>query len=158
MPVARENRFDKQDLKIIGFATGAVILAGLVVAAVILIGTGRESAQKKAGPFPAGLASAVKSDLKDGGPYFFPDPFGGDKNMLLALEDGRIVALSNIVPNSKSCTVKWKGSQNTFVDCHGDKLKSTELARYASSVGKSGNLKGILLIDPRNLLPPPSPA
>jgi hypothetical protein len=156
--VARENRFDRQDVKIIAFATGAVILAGLVVAAVILIGTGRESSQKKAGPFPAGLASAVKSDLQDGGPYFFPDPFGGDKNMLLAIEDGKVVALSNIVPGSKSCTVRWKGSQNTFLDCHDDKLKSTELARYASSIGKTGNLKGILLIDPRDLLPPPNPS
>jgi hypothetical protein len=156
--VKQANRFDKTDVKIIGIATAAVILAGLVVAAVILIGTGRESSQKKAGPFPAGLASAIKSDLKDGGPYFFPDPFGGDKNMLLALEDGKIVALANVVPNSKDCAVKWKGSQHAFVDCHGDKLQSTELARYASSVGESGNLKGILLIDPRELLPPPNPA
>lgn len=152
------KRFDKQDVKILLVATGAVILAGLVVAAVILVGTGRQSAQKKAGPFPAGLASAMRSDLKQGGPYFFPDPFGGDKNMLLALEDGKIVALSNIVPGSKTCTVRWKGSENTFLDCHGDKLKSTELARYASSVAEDGNLKGILLIDPRQLLPPPNPS
>ena len=155
---ARENRFDKQDVKILALATGAVILAGLVVAAVILIGTGREGAQKKVGAFPAGLASAVSSDLKDGGPYFFPDPFGGNKNMLLALEHGKIVALATLLPNSKTCEVKWKGSENAFVDCHGDKLKSTELARYASSVGQSGNLKGILLIDPRQLLPPPNPS
>lgn len=159
MPVAaRENRFDKQDVKILALASGAVILAGLVVAAVILIGTGRENSQKKAGPFPAGLASAVKTDLQDGGPYFFPDPFGGDKNMLMALEAGKIVALSNVVPNSKSCLVKWKGSQDAFVDCHGDKLKTTELARYASSVGRTGSFKGILLIDPRELLPPPNPS
>lgn len=155
---ARENRFDKQDVKIIALASGAVILAGLVVAAVILIGTGRESAQKKAGAFPAGLASAVRSDLKDGGPYFFPDPFGGDKNMMLALEDGKIVALATLLPNSKTCQVKWKDSQKAFVDCHGDKLESTELSRYPSSVARSGNLKGILLIDPRELLPPPNPA
>ena len=50
---ARENWFDKQDVKILALATGAVILAGLVVAAVILIGTGRENSQKKAGAFPA---------------------------------------------------------------------------------------------------------
>jgi hypothetical protein len=155
---ASANRFDKQDVKILALASGAVILAGLVVAAVILIGTGREGSQKKVGPFPAGLASAVRSDLKDGGPYFFPDPFGGNKNMLLALENGKIVALASLLPDTKTCEVKWKGSQNAFVDCHGDKLKSTELARYASSVGQSGNLKGILLIDPRQLLPPPNPA
>jgi hypothetical protein len=150
--------FDKGDGKIIVLAAGAVIAAGLVVALVLLVATGRESGQKKAGPFPAGLASAVKADLKDGGPYFFPDPFEGNRNILLALEDGKIVALSNIVPNSKSCVVKWKGSIDSFVDCHGDKLKSTELARFAMSIPKRGDFKGILLIDPRDLLPAPNPA
>jgi hypothetical protein len=150
--------FEKGDGKIIAVAAAAVIAAGLVVALVLLVATGRESGQKKAGPFPAGLASAVKSDLKDGGPYFFPDPFGGNRNMLLALEDGKIVALANIVPNSKTCTVKWKGTIDSFVDCHGDKLKSTELARFALSVPKQGSFKGVLLIDPRDLLPAPTPA
>ena len=150
--------FDKGDGKILALAAGAVIAAGLVVALVLLVATGRMNSQKKAGPFPAGLASAVKSDLKDGGPYFVPDPFGGNRNLLLALEDGKIVALANIVPNSKSCTVRWKGSIDSFVDCHGDKLKSTELARYSMSIPKHGSFKGILLIDPRDLLPAPNPA
>jgi hypothetical protein len=149
---------DKQDVKIVVVATLAVIAAGLVVALVLLVATGREKAQKKEHPFPAGLASAVKADLKDGGPYFYPDPFGGDRNILLAVEGDKIVALSNIVPSSRTCVVKWKGSQDTFVDCHGDKLRSTELARYATSIPRRGDLKGILLIDPRDLLPPPEPA
>jgi hypothetical protein len=54
--------------------------------------------------------------------------------------------------------VKWKGSIDSFVDCHGDKLKSTELARFAMSIPKRGDFKGILLIDPRDLLPAPNPA
>jgi len=150
--------FDKGDGKIIALAAGAVIAAGLVIALVLLVATGRESGQRKAGPFPAGLASAVKSELKDGGPYFFPDPFGGSRNMLLALEDGKVVALSNIVPNSKTCTVKWRGTLDSFVDCHGDKLKSTELARYELSIPKRGDFKGVLLVDPRQLVPAPNPS
>jgi hypothetical protein len=154
VPVA----FDKGDGKIIALAAGAVIAAGLVIALVLLVATGRESGHKKAGPFPAGLASAVKSELKEGGPYFFPDPFGGSRNMLLALEDGKVVALSNIVPNSKTCTVKWRGTLDSFVDCHGDKLKSTELARYELSIPKRGDFKGVLLVDPRQLVPAPNPS
>jgi hypothetical protein len=148
--------FDKGDGKIIVLAAGAVIAAGLVVALVLLVAT--STGKHKPGPFPAGLATAVENDLKDGGPYFYPDPFEGNRNILLALEDGKIVALSNIVPNSKSCVVKWKGSVDSFVDCHGDKLDSTELARFAMSIPKRGNFKGILLIDPRELLPAPNPA
>ena len=60
-----------------------------------------------------------------------PDPFGGDRNILLALEDGQVVALSNVVPGTKDCGVTLeRGSINSFVDCHDDKLKSTDLARY----------------------------
>jgi hypothetical protein len=150
--------FEKGDGKIIAVAAGAVIAAGVLVALVLLVATGRGSGQKKAGPFPAGLASAVKADLKDGGPYFFPDPFGGNRNMLLAIEAGKIVALADVVPNSKTCTVRWKGTIDSFVDCHGDKLKSRELGRYASSVPTRGSFKGVLLIDPLDLLPAPNPA
>jgi hypothetical protein len=148
--------FEKGDGKIIALAAGAVIAAGLVVALVLLVVT--STGKRKPGPFPAGLATAVKKDLKDGGPYFYSDPFGGNKNILLALEDGKIVALWNIVPNSKTCTVKWKGRIDSFVDCHGDKLESTELARFALSVPKHGDFEGELLIDPRDLLPAPNPA
>ena len=59
-----------------------------------------------------------------------PDPFGGNRNILLALEGGKVVALSDIVPGSKDCRVRWRGSINSFVDCHDDKLKSTDLERY----------------------------
>jgi hypothetical protein len=150
--------FEKGDGKIIALATGAVIAAGLAIALVLLVATGRERSQAKAGPFPAGLASAVRANLKEGGPYFFPDPFGGDRNMMLALEGGKIVALSNIVPNSKTCAVRWKGRIDSFVDCHGDKLKSTELARFALSIPRQGDFEGELLIDPRELVPAPNPA
>jgi hypothetical protein len=148
----------RSDARILLLATGAVVLAGLLVAAVLLLATSRGSAPAKYQPFAAGDASSIQRQLKDGGPYFYPDPFGGDRNILLALEHGQIVALSTILPNTTDCQVKWKGSVNHFVDCHGDRLDSTALERYHVEVSESGSTKGLLLIDLRTKTPAPQPA
>jgi hypothetical protein len=148
----------RSDAKILIVATGAVVLAGLLVAAVLLLATSRASSPTKYAPFPAGVAQSIKSQLKDGGPYFFPDPFGGDRNLLLAIEGGKVVALSDILPNTTDCRVRWRGSLDSFVDCHDDKLHSGELARYQSEIGQVGANKGELLIDLRHREPPPNPA
>jgi hypothetical protein len=148
----------RSDAKILLVATGGVVVAGLLVAAVLLFATGRGSGPTKYAPFAAGDASAIKQQLKDGGPYFYPDPFGHDRNILLGLEGGKIVALSDVVPNTTSCRVRWRGSIDSFVDCHGDKLRSQELARFQTEVGQAGSSKGLLLIDLRHREPPPEPA
>lgn len=140
----------RSDAKILLVATGAVLLAGCLVAAVLLFATGRDAGPSKYAPFPAGSASAIKQQLEDGGPFFFPDPFGGNRNILLGLEGGKVVALSDLVPNTTSCRIRWKGRINSFVDCHGDKLKSTEMDRFESEIGETGSTKGLLLIDLRH--------
>ena len=89
---------------------------------MLLLATGRASSPTKYQPFPPASPRRSSSELKDGGPYFVPDPFGGDRNILLALEGGQVVALSDIVPGTKDCRVRWRGSINSFVDCHDDKL------------------------------------
>ena len=136
-------------------ATVAVIAAGLLVAAVLLLATSRASSPTRYRPFPAGVAVSIKHQLEDGGPYFFPDPFGGDRNILLAIEGGKVVALSDILPETTDCRVRWRGSINSFVDCHDDKLRSTELARYRAEIGQAGANTGELLIDLRHREPPP---
>lgn len=146
----------RSDAKILLVAAGAVIAAGLLVAAVLLLATGRASSPTRYEPFDAGVAAAIRKDLKDGGPYFVPDPFGGDRSILLAIEDGEVVALSDVVPGTKDCRVRWRGSINSFVDCHDDKIRSTELARYESEVGKIGANKGELFIDLRRRQPAPA--
>ena len=145
----------RSDAKILLVATGAVLLAGCLVAAVLLFATGRDAGPSKYAPFPAGSASAIKQQLEDGGPFFFPDPFGGNRNILLGLEGGKVVALSDLVPNTTSCRIRWKGRINSFVDCHGDKLKSTEMDRFESEIGETGSTKGLLLIDLRHKEPAP---
>jgi hypothetical protein len=145
----------RSDAKLLVVAAGAVILAGLLVAAVLLLATSRASSPTRYAPFPAGVAASIRSDLKDGGPYFFPDPFGGDRNILLAIEAGKVVALSDILPGTKSCRVRWRGSIDSFVDCNDDKVRSSDMARYRTEIGLLGRNKGELLIDLRHREPAP---
>jgi hypothetical protein len=149
VPIARS------DAKLLLVAAGAVIIAGLLVAAVLLLASGRASSPTKYVAFPAGDATAIRKDLKDGGPFFFPDPFGGNRNILLALEGGEVVALSDVKPGTKECRVRWRGSINSFVDCHDDKVRSRDLARYQSVIGDVGANKGELLVDLRRREPAP---
>ncbi len=146
----------RSDAKILLVAAGAVIVAGLLVAAVLLFATGRAGSPTKYVAFDAGVAVSIRKDLKSGGPYFVPDPFGGDRSILLALEDGKIVALSDLKPGTKDCRIRWRGSIDSFVDCHDHKLKSTQLARYQSEVGELGDQKGELLVDLRRRQPAPA--
>ena len=146
----------RSDTKILLVAAGAVILAGLLVAAVLLFATGRAGSPTKYVAFDAGVAVSIHNDLKDGGPYFVPDPFGGNRSILLALEDGKIVALSDLKPGTTDCRIRWKGSINSFVDCNNTKLKSTELDRYQSEIGQIGAQKGELLVDLRHRQPAPA--
>jgi len=148
----------RSDAKLLLLATGAVLLAGVVVAAVLLLATGRASSPTRYQPFPAGVASSIRNELKDGGPYFFPDPFGGDRNVLLALEGGKVIALSDIRPGTKDCRVRWRGSIDSFVDCHDQKIHSTELDRYRTAIAITGRDKDELLIDLRHREPAPTAA
>jgi hypothetical protein len=152
VPIARS------DTKLLLVAAGAVILAGVLVAAVLLLATGRAASPTKYRPFDAGVAKSIRTDLKDGGPYFYADPFGGNRSILLALEGGRIVALPDIRPGTKDCRVRWKGSIDSFVDCHDQKLTSRELDRYRAEVAEVGDSKGELIIDLRHKDPAPAPA
>ena len=149
MPIARS------DAKLLLLAAGGVIVAGLLVAAVLLLATSRASSPTKYQPFDAGVASSIKKDLKHGGPFFVADPFGGDRSILLAIEDGQVVALSDIKPGTKDCRVRWRGSIDSFVDCNDHKLRSTDMARYESDIGQIGAAKGELLIDLRHREAPP---
>ncbi len=148
----------KADTRLLFTATLAVLVAGVLVAVVLLFTSGQGSSPTKVRPFAAGLAKAIRSELRDGGPYYVPDPFGGRRSILFALENGQIVALSTQLPGSPDCAVKWKGSVDRFVDCHGVRHTSEELDRYESFVDPAGQNKGILFVDLRKEQPAPQPA
>ena len=147
----------KSDTKLLLTATAAVVAAGVIVAVVLLFATGRGSSPTKYEPFAAGYAKNLARELRTGGPYFFPDPFGGDKSILFALEDGEIVALSNVLPGTKSCAVRWRGSIDRFTDCHGDKLTSDQLDRFEVSIDDRGSGKGLLFVNLKREEPAPTP-
>ena len=136
----------------------AVLVAGVFVAVVLLFATGSGGNPTKVRPFAAGLASAIKTELRDGGPYYFPDPFGRRRSILFALEGGKVVALATQLPGTTDCVVKWKAPEHRFVDCHGGRHTSEELDRYLSYVDPAGENKGILFVDLRKKLPAPQPA
>ena len=146
----------RSDAKLLLVAAGAVIVAGLLVAAVLLLATGRASSPTKYVAFPAGDIRAIRTDLKKGGPFFYADPFGGNRSILMALEDGKVVALSAVKPGTKDCHVRWRGSIDSFVDCNDQKLRSDQLDRFQSSVAEIGKYKGELLIDLRIKEPAPA--
>lgn len=149
VPLSREDR------PVIIVATIAVIAAGLLVAAVLLLATGRGGPPKQYEPYEAGAETTIKRNLKAEGPYYVPDPFGGDRSILFAIEDGQVVALSTIVPNTDDCRVTIKNEGKSFVDCHGDKLQTTELDRYLTTTRPSSNGTDILYVDLRTKLSAP---
>jgi hypothetical protein len=147
----------RDDLHLLLFAGGAVVLAGVAVAVLLVASTGREggSTPKKPQPFEAGLASNVEDSLREEGPYYIADPFGGDDSIVFALEDGEVVALAVNQSNLSTCSVKWKDQLDKFV-CGDQRFDSTELERFEVTVPKAGPDEGILIIDVRQRLPAPA--
>ncbi len=147
----------RSDARLLLTATAAVVTAGVIVAVVLLFATGRSQSPTKYEPFSAGPAKAIKQQLREGGPYYVPDPFGGNRSILFALENGEVVALSNIVPGTKDCAIRWRGSVNRFQDCNGDRFTSEQLDRFEATVDETGSGKGLLFVNLRRKLTAPSP-
>jgi hypothetical protein len=145
----------RSDTRLLLTAAAAVLFAGVLVAVVLLFATGQGGSPNKNQPFYAGVASEIKQTLKDGGPYYVPDPFGGHRSILFALEKGNIVALSTVLPGTKDCAITWKGQIDRFVDCHGDRHRSFDLDRYKDFIDPTGANKGILFVDLRTKLAAP---
>jgi hypothetical protein len=151
MPPARD------DLRLLLFAGGAVVFAGVAVAVLLVASTGREggSTPKTPQPFEAGLASNVEESLRDEGPYYIADPFGGDDSIVFALEDGEVVALAVNQSNLPNCSVKWKDQLDRFA-CGDQRFDSTELERFEVAVPQAGPDEGLLIIDVRKRVPAPA--
>ena len=147
----------RSDARLLLTATAAVVAAGVIVAVVLLFATGRSNSPTKYKPFSAGPAKAIKQQLKDGGPFYVPDPFGGNKSILFALEHGEVVALASITPGTKDCSIKWRGSVNRFQDCNGDRFTSEQLDRFEATVDEAGSGKGLLFVNLRKKIPAPNP-
>ncbi len=128
---------------------------GLIVAATILVITGRAKTPEIKGPIPFGLAQSLKQQAQDGGPYAFAGNTG-DTGFWIALEDGKLVALKIQKPGTTDCNVRWRGSIDTFVDCHNKPIRIDQLARYPTEIPTRGSQKGVLLVNLSGTIPPPA--
>ncbi|MGZ4803615.1 MAG: hypothetical protein ACXVKA_16260 [Acidimicrobiia bacterium] len=142
------------DTRVIVAATLGVLVLGLVIAAAILLITGRAKNPEIKGPVAFGIARSLKQKAEDGGPFAFAGN-SGDDGFWIAIEHGKLVALKIRKPGTKDCNVIWKGSKNTFVDCHGTPLRTEQLARYPIRIPTKGGDKGVLLVDLSGNVPPP---
>lgn len=143
------------DTRILIVATVAVITAGLVIAAAILVVTARAKTPALKGPIPFGYAKSLQTKVKTGGPVAYAGTTG-DTGFWLAIEHGDLVALKIRRPGTTDCNVRWAGSVDSFLDCNGKRVRTVQLARYATEIPKRGGDKGILLVDLRHTIPPPS--
>jgi len=135
----------------------AAVAAGLVVAVVLLVATRQGGQPTTYRPFAAGPEKQLRKDLHDGGPYYYADPFGGKRSISFALEDDNVVALMTHTPGDDSCRVKWKGSVNSFVDCHGNRLRSNQVGRYGVTIADRAGQGPVVFVDLRKEIPPPAP-
>jgi len=142
------------DTRFLVVTTLAVLVFGLVVAAIILLVTGRAKNPEIKGPVAFGIARNLKEKAKQGGPFAFAGN-SGDDGFWIAIEDGKLVALKIQKPGTKDCNVIWRGSKNTFEDCNGDPITTGRLARYPIEIPTKGGQKGVLLVDLSKTIPPP---
>jgi hypothetical protein len=147
-----------KDARVLILATLGVVIAGLVVVGVLLVATGRREQPGTYKPFPYGEERDLIRTLEEGGPFYVPDPFGGNHSILWALEDGEAVALTIHTEADPSCRVRWKGRIETFVDCRDNPLTSRQIPRYEIEIPRSGPNEDIVLVDLRHEISAPEPS
>ena len=150
MPAAPSDR------RILVIAFAMVTFAGILIAAALFFATGGGKGEpKQTGPLYIGLASDLRSSINLGSPLYFANPFGGN-GFWLDREAGKFVALDLVLPNTNNCQVEWKGRENSYVDCHGDKVGKDDLQRFKVSLAQSGTAGQSVYVDLRKRLPAPS--
>jgi len=148
---------ERSDTRLLIGAGAAAVLAGVFVAIVLLLATSRADSPKKYRPFPAGPVTQLRSELREGGPFYYPDAFGGKRSILFALERDQVVALMTHTPGDEACRIRWRGSVNSFVDCRGDRLRSDQIGRYGTSISNQRGTGNVVVVDLRKEVPPPAP-
>lgn len=142
------------DRRLLLVTGSCVLLAGLLVGALIFLATGGAEGTPSPKPVYIGLESDLRTTLNQGPRLYFAHPFGGT-GFWLDVEGGHLVALVARVPGTPSCTVAWKNLSRGYFDCHGRRLSSRQLDRYALQLPKVGAQQGGVVVDFRHVLPAP---
>ncbi len=150
MPPSRSDR------RLLIGAGVAVAFGAAAFASALFFATGGGQATPKPGPIYIGLAKDLRNTLAVGPRLYFAHPFGGT-GFWLDEENGRLVALVARRPDDPSCTVAWKNLKKAYYDCHGHKLRGTQLARYPLQFPQLGAEAGGVIVDFRHVQPAPSP-
>jgi hypothetical protein len=148
---------ERSDTRLLIGAGAAAVLAGVLVAVVLLLATSRADQPDEYRPFVAGPENERRENLREEGPFYFPDPFGGKKSILFALEGDNVVALMTHTADDRDCRVNWRGRIDSFVDCDGNRLRSDQIGRYETTIERRGGVGRVVVVDLRTELPPPAP-
>jgi hypothetical protein len=135
------------DLRLLIVTGLCALLAGLMVAVLILVVSDPTEGPEEGEPIVLGLASSLEEQVETEGAIFFADPLGGSRSVWLAEEDGELVALSARVPGTADCYVDDTGTTGIFEDCEGNEVRTTQLDRYRLSVKEESPKQGALLIE-----------
>jgi hypothetical protein len=148
----------KSDRTLILVTSTALIVAGLFFASVLLLATDSDApSAADEGPLYIGPQRDLIDQLDEGSPLYFANPFGG-RGFWLDREQGELVAFDVGKPGEVTCSVKWRGRVDSYVDCHGDRLTKADLGRYEVTVVRSGERRGSVLVDLDEVVAPPAAA
>jgi len=144
----------RSDRKLIFITTAVLIGAGLFFASVLVFATGTSSpSSKDDGPLYIGPKSDIVLKLDEGSPLYFANPFAG-RGFWIDRENGELVALDVGRADDPECSIRWRGSKGSYIDCHGDRITKQEMARHPVEVETRGARKGGVFVDLDTLDPP----
>ena len=144
----------RSDIRLLLGSAIALIIGGILVAGAILAITSRGKAPDVRVPLAFGLASDIRMKVHDGGPINIAG-LSGDDGFWVAIEDHQLVALLVNQPKPSACSLRWRGSKNTFT-CDDRPVKTVNLARFRSFVRKRGPQQGLFMVRLRTVLPAPA--
>jgi hypothetical protein len=142
------------DIKLLLGAAVGVLLGGVVIAAAILAVTSRGGTPNLKRPVPFGLESDVHARVREGGPVNIAG-LSGDDGFWVGIEDHKLVALLVKQPKPDACTLRWRGSKDTFT-CDDKPVASRNMARYRSFTSHSGPTKGAWMVALYDVEPAPA--
>jgi hypothetical protein len=149
-PAAPQRR---SDIKLLLGSGIAILLAGIVIAAAILAITSRGKAPNVKKPLPFGLESSIHENVRAGGPVNIAG-LSGDDGFWVATENHQLVALLVKQPKPHACTLRWRGSKDTFT-CDDKPVQSRNMARFRSFTATSGANKGAYMVALSDIQPAP---
>jgi len=145
----------RADRKLIIITSLVLVLAAAFFAGVLVFATGTNTpTTAEGGPLYIGPKPDIVTTLNEGSPLYFANPFGG-RGFWIDRENGELIALDVGKWRDTTCSVKWRGRIDTYVDCHGNRLTQGEIARHPVTVVETGPRKNSALVDLDVVEPPP---